>query len=41
MGKKMSDILVAGELDAAIGAEADSLDVKPLYGAIPSTTWSP
>ena len=29
-GKKMSELLASGELDAAIGVEADSLEVKPL-----------
>jgi 4,5-dihydroxyphthalate decarboxylase len=29
-GRKMADLLASGELAAAIGVEADSLDVKPL-----------
>lgn len=29
-GRKMSELLASGELDAAIGVEADSPDVKPL-----------
>ena len=38
-GKKMGDMLAAGELDAAIGADVDSPDVKPLIANAKETAF--
>ena len=38
-GRKMGDMLAAGELDAAIGADVDSPDVKPLIANAKETAF--